>query len=184
MTCGSTCCKFWALAVGGAGGPCFLWPTHLFPVNSLFSLKLADALTPPQPCLFACFAVRFHGVLETHNEMGVVSEKTCIELSYRSEPSSQCPPREQRGEYHCWAAKWNQLIELWHSSRGMVKHHGISVYKIEGENIQQKIQKPTIPCEILFLNQKSRAFSETWCHRYLTFHHYFFFSFTCSRFLF
>lgn len=181
MTCGSTCWKFWALAVGGTGEPCFLGPTHLFQVNSLFSLKLSDALTPPQPCLFACFAVRLHGVLETHNEMGVVSEQTCRELT---EPSSQCPPREPRGEYHCWRTKWNQLIELWHSSRGMVKHHGIWVYKIEGENIQQKIQKPTISCEILFLNQKSRAFSETWCLRYITLYHYISFSFACSRFLF
>lgn len=56
-----------------------------------------------------------------------------------SEPGSQCPPREQRGEYHCWGTKWNQLTELWHSSRGTVKHHGIWVYKIEGENIQQKV---------------------------------------------
>lgn len=125
--------------------------------------------------LFVClFCSEAPWSLETHNEMGVVSEQTCIELTLSPAPSAHQESREEniivRG------TKWNQLIELWHSSRGMVKHHGISVYKIEGENIQQKIQKPTIPCEILFLNQKSRAFSETWFLRYLTFHRYIFFS--------
>lgn len=77
-----------------------------------------------------------------------------------SEPGSQCPPREQRGEYHCWGTKWNQLIELWHSSRGMVKHHGIWVYKIEGENIQQKIQNLLFHVKFYFQTQNLEPFQK------------------------
>lgn len=84
---GSGCGRNWRAMLLG---------THpSFSSEFFFSLKLSDALTPPQPCLFACFAVRLHGVLEIHNEMGVVSEQTSIELTLSPVPSAHQESREK-----------------------------------------------------------------------------------------
>lgn len=95
MTCGSTCWKLWALAVGRAGELCSLWSTHLFQVNFLFPLNLSNALTPRNLVCLLVLPWGSHGVLKTHNEMGMMFEWTYVEPTLSPAPSAHEESRKE-----------------------------------------------------------------------------------------